>query len=131
TGSFLNVLLKGRKREEFKWFNFAANAPLVSMDGAKAARKIVRAMEARRSLLVLGWKAKLPRIVFALSPRATLWALTVMDRMLPAPPPGRTLVTDATQGKLLRMELPNHAPKRLGEKAAVEYNQTFEKRGAK
>ncbi|HEX4924881.1 MAG TPA: SDR family oxidoreductase, partial [Bdellovibrionales bacterium] len=55
TGSFLNVLLKGRKHEEFKWFNFAANAPLVSMDGAKAARKIVRAMEARRSLLVLGW----------------------------------------------------------------------------
>jgi short-subunit dehydrogenase len=130
TGSFLNVLLKGRRISEFRLFNFASNSLFVSMNADRAAKKIVRAAERERSVLILGWKAKASRLFFALFPRVTLWILSSADRFLPLPSTQAADSNVVEQGKILRMDLPSRLSTRLGENAAAEYNQSFQ-RGTK
>ena len=53
TGSHLHARFGGRPEREYTWFSLAASLPLVSMDAERAARRIVAAIRARRSELIL------------------------------------------------------------------------------
>lgn len=87
TGSFLQAMLKGNREKELNWFALVANAPLISMNAERAAAQIVEACEKGRAIAVLGFTAKLGRIVNALFPGVTADILGVINRLLPKSPP--------------------------------------------
>jgi NAD(P)-dependent dehydrogenase (short-subunit alcohol dehydrogenase family) len=85
TGSHTAALFKGKPRKEYRWFAFVARLPVISMNAERAARRIVRAAKLRQPELVLGWPAKLLRVVKELLPGTTQRALGVVNRILPSP----------------------------------------------
>ncbi|WP_392971518.1 SDR family NAD(P)-dependent oxidoreductase [Streptomyces sp. LN245] len=53
TGSHLQAEFGGRSSREFAWFSALSGTPVLSMDADRAAERIVRALERRRTRLVL------------------------------------------------------------------------------
>jgi NAD(P)-dependent dehydrogenase (short-subunit alcohol dehydrogenase family) len=92
TGSYLNALFKGKQESEFDWFSFAARNPLAAMDAEHAARRIVRAAKLRDPEVVLGWQAKLLGFAKDLFPGPVTRLLGVVNRLLPRPEGGETIV---------------------------------------
>jgi NAD(P)-dependent dehydrogenase (short-subunit alcohol dehydrogenase family) len=84
TGSHLRAFFKGDQRKEFAWFAVAASLPGLSMNARRAARRAVRAGLAGRAELVLTPAAWLAIRAQALFPGATVAALGVVQRLLPA-----------------------------------------------
>ncbi|WP_425309163.1 SDR family oxidoreductase [Ammonicoccus fulvus] len=83
TGSHLHAQFSGRPEAEYAWFAPAASLPLASLDGTTAARRIVRAVLAGRSVVgptPLPWLA---RRVFGLALGLTIGALGLAGRLLP------------------------------------------------
>jgi short-subunit dehydrogenase len=85
TGSTGNALFTGDRAAERGWFTVAASLPGLSMDAEKAARRLVRATLRGRPEVTLTLPAKLGVRVHALAPATTLRALTLVNRLLPAP----------------------------------------------
>jgi NAD(P)-dependent dehydrogenase (short-subunit alcohol dehydrogenase family) len=83
TGSPRHATFKGQHDAEYTWFNMADNAPLLSMDVARAARRILNAMRYGKSHLVLSLPAKVADKVHGLFPGLTSDALSVANRFLP------------------------------------------------
>ena len=84
TGSSLNAEFKGRSPAEFAWFSFGDSTPLTSMNAARAARRIVRAVEQRESMVTLTWQARLLRLAHALAPGVVGRAMALVNRALPS-----------------------------------------------
>ncbi len=70
---------------ERRWFSVAATLPGLTMSPRRAARLVVEATKRRDAEIVLGLPAKVLRIVDQLLPSATARALSVANRLLPAP----------------------------------------------
>ena len=122
TGSFVNALFKGRRSLEMQWFALGSSLPLVSMDAARAARRIVRACEGGEAFLVLGLPAKALRIVHAVVPGLTTRVLAAVDRFLPAP--GGAGPRDAAEpGREHRTGAARSMATALGDRAARENNE--------
>jgi short-subunit dehydrogenase len=85
TGSHVQARFGGQREKEFTWFSLGASLPLVSMDAERAARRIVAAMRARRSELVLTPLAQVVARGAAISPELTVRLLHLTHRLLPAP----------------------------------------------
>jgi short-subunit dehydrogenase len=85
TGSHLNAHFKGKHREEFSWFSLAATLPVLSIDGRRAAAKIVRALRTGAGDLVITPQAKLAAIVHGIAPGLVAEALGIVARLLPGP----------------------------------------------
>ncbi|MFI6350345.1 SDR family NAD(P)-dependent oxidoreductase [Streptomyces sp. NPDC050560] len=85
TGSHLQAEFGGDAGREFGWFSALAGAPLVSMDAARAAERIVAAVERRRTRIVLTPAAKAAAVLHGIAPAATTRLTAVADRLLPAP----------------------------------------------
>ena len=85
TGSHGAARFSGQAGQEYAWFAAAASLPLLSMDGERAARAIVRAAERGRPELVLTPAAKIAVRAHGLAPATTVRALTLADRLLPKP----------------------------------------------
>jgi NAD(P)-dependent dehydrogenase (short-subunit alcohol dehydrogenase family) len=68
TGSVYNAQFAGKQHQEFRWFALASSLPLASIDGRRAARRIVRAVADGAPRVNLG---------------ATAWALEVGRRVAP------------------------------------------------
>jgi NAD(P)-dependent dehydrogenase (short-subunit alcohol dehydrogenase family) len=85
TGSPRHAQFKGQHRAEYAWFSIGDSLPLLSMDAARAARRIVRAAERGRARLVLPAAARLPVALYGVWPELALAVLGVVDRQLPAP----------------------------------------------
>ena len=124
TGSFGRALVKGKRSAEATLLAVAASLPLLTIGAEGAARKIVRAVEARRRFLVVGLPARLLRLTHALFPGSLVGALAQANRLLPSSP--------RDEGGDDRMPLPAEIFRRglarsvltaLGERAARENNE--------
>jgi len=85
TGSHLQAKFVGDQSAEYAWFATSASLPVIAMDAERAAARIVTAVLAGRSWLVLTWVAKLGWRVQVLLPRTTATALGLAARLLPKP----------------------------------------------
>jgi NAD(P)-dependent dehydrogenase (short-subunit alcohol dehydrogenase family) len=85
TGSHVNALFKGRRREEFTWFALSDSLPLSSMSAERAARRIVEACRYGEPHLILTPQARAATLAAALMPNLTARALQLVNHLLPAP----------------------------------------------
>jgi short-subunit dehydrogenase len=113
TGSYVNVKLRGRHRDELRWFTAMSATPLTSMRADRAAKMIVEACRDGRATLTPGIQAKLAVLLHALAPNLYASISTMVDRaLLPQPDPSASgdrarMATDVDPGAvkaLLRKE---------------------------
>jgi short-subunit dehydrogenase len=121
TGSHLRAKFVGKQGREFAWFSAGASMPLVSMDADRAAARIVDGVLAGRAMVVLTPLAQVAMRVNALFPGATAALLSVMSRLLPRAPGGRT---DTVEGHEARGRLS------AGGRVAVDRITTLGRRAA-
>lgn len=86
TGSHLQAEFGGRSGEEFAWFSALAGAPVVSMDAERAAERIVRAVERRRTRLVLTPAARAASLAHGVAPVTVTRVSGLVARLLPGAP---------------------------------------------
>lgn len=86
TGSHVRARFVGDHPREYAWFATAASLPLLSMDADRAARRMVDAILAGRSVLTLTPLAKLAPKADALFPGAASAILALTVRLLPKAP---------------------------------------------
>jgi NAD(P)-dependent dehydrogenase (short-subunit alcohol dehydrogenase family) len=121
TGSPFNAWFKGRHRAEFAWFAIADSLPLLSIDGRRAASQIVRAMRRGDAELVVSWPAKLAVALEALAPNTLARAMTLVNRVLPAPT--GTLGNESHSGWHSGSRWAPSPLTRLTERSAIENNE--------
>ncbi|MFF0386515.1 SDR family NAD(P)-dependent oxidoreductase [Streptomyces sp. NPDC004286] len=129
TGSHLQAEFGGQAEAEYAWFSTLAGTPVLSMDAERAAEKVVRAVERRRTRVVLTPAARLASVAHGVAPTATTRATGLAARTLPRSPdddPPRPL----RQGHSLRTPRTptwrralNKAGRTLNDRAARRYNQ--------
>lgn len=90
TGSHARAQFTGRAERELDWFAPAAGAPLVSVDAARAARRIVNAVAAGRAELTITPQAVIASRLAQLAPAATARLLGLVARVLPSAAAGPT-----------------------------------------
>lgn len=95
TGSHLQAEFGGRSSEEFAWFSALSGAPVVSMDADRAAERVVRALEKRRTRLVLTPAARAAGVAHGVAPRVVTRLSGLAARLLPSPPAGDRPVGEA------------------------------------
>ena len=121
TGSAINATMKGRHEAEFAWFAALSSMPLVSIDAARAARKIVAAAQRGRPHLTITPQARLAAILDRLMPNAFARAMDVANRLLPGPE--RVWGNEPWPGRESR---PSKLPRLvtlLGDRAALRNNE--------
>lgn len=87
TGSPRRALYAGQPSLEYAWFSLLASMPVLSMDGERAARRIVDAVERGRHHLTLTPMARVATAVHGVAPGLTQALLRTMNRVLPGPGP--------------------------------------------
>jgi NAD(P)-dependent dehydrogenase (short-subunit alcohol dehydrogenase family) len=121
TGSHVNAQVKGRHEEELAWFAVSGALPLASMDGRRAARRILAACRRGEPHLILTLQARAAAVAAGLAPNSTARALALADRLLPRATNG--------EGEQIRagwQSASRWAPSlltRLSDRAAVENNE--------
>lgn len=120
TGSARNALFKGKHRAEHAWFALGAALPLASIDAERAAAQIVRACRRGDARLIITPQAKVAALVNELVPGLVTRALSLVNRLLPGPAPGRS--TEARTGRESASALAPSLLTRLADRAA-ERNQ--------
>jgi NAD(P)-dependent dehydrogenase (short-subunit alcohol dehydrogenase family) len=83
TGSPRQALFKGDREAEYTWFGLSDSLPVLSMPSARAARRIVRAIERGETQVVLGLPAKIAAIATGVAPGLVTRALTLVSALLP------------------------------------------------
>ena len=108
TGSARHATIKGQHRLEYGLFATLDNLPLVSLDAAEAARRMVSAMQRGDAEPVIGGAAELLVRVQQLAPQLTADLLGLGSRLLPAAGrnnaglPGFTVESALTQNNPLK-----------------------------
>ncbi|MGW1728013.1 SDR family NAD(P)-dependent oxidoreductase [Streptomyces sp. NPDC002306] len=130
TGSHLQAAFGGRPEAEFAWFSALAGMPLLSMDAERAAEKIVRAVERRRTRLVMTPAARVGSLAHAVAPRLVTRASGLAARVLPAAPEQTEKGAPMKQGHALDASAGGawaralrRAGSALNDRAARRYNQ--------
>jgi NAD(P)-dependent dehydrogenase (short-subunit alcohol dehydrogenase family) len=121
TGSPFNAWFKGRHRAEFAWFAIADSLPLLSIDGRRAAAQIVDAMRHGNAELVVSLPARLAVAAEALAPNVVARAVTLVNRVLPAPT--GTLGNESHSGWHSGSRWAPSPLTRLSERSAAENNE--------
>jgi short-subunit dehydrogenase len=120
TGSHLNAYFKGKHRQEFAWFSFAATMPLISIDARRAARKIVTAIRHGDAELIITPQAKIATALHGLFPGLVTDVLGIVNRLLPSASEDRmTRRTGRESETFATRSFVQH----LGRSAARELNQ--------
>ena len=83
TGSPRQALFKGNRPAEYAWFAISDSLPLLSMSSARAARRIVRALERGEPEVRLGWPTKVAGFAAGVAPGLVTRALTFASVLLP------------------------------------------------
>ena len=122
TGSFGHALVTGQRRAEATMFSVASSVPLLTSSAERAARRIVRAIEAGETFVVIGVPAKLLRLVHALFPAVILDALGLVNRLLPSAPRAQGQQIPLP-GEIFRSGIGRSFLTRLGDRAAERYNE--------
>jgi short-subunit dehydrogenase len=103
TGSPRNAFFKGHVEQEYAWFSTADVLPLISMDAARMARRIIAAAEHGDAELILPWSAKIQAKLHALFPGLATDLAGLINRLLPeAGGVGTTRVVGALSESALR-----------------------------
>jgi short-subunit dehydrogenase len=134
TGSHLQAEFGGRSSEEFAWFSALSGAPVISMDAERAAERIVRALEKRRTRLVLTPAARVASVAHGVAPVTVTKLSGLAARLLPRSPSrdgdvGGSGEDGIDQGHSIDRAAPSWTEKvrRLGsglnDRAARRYNQ--------
>ncbi|MFF1399866.1 SDR family NAD(P)-dependent oxidoreductase [Streptomyces sp. NPDC058287] len=130
TGSHLQAEFGGRSSEEFAWFSALAGAPVVSMNAERAAERVVRAVERRRTRLVLTPAARAASLAHGIAPAAVTRMSGLVNRLLPGAETGHENgADDIVQGH--RIDRPSSGwteklrgwGSALNDRAARRYNQ--------
>lgn len=122
TGSFGHALVKGRRYAEASLFSLLSSLPLLTVSAARAARRMVDAVEARERFVVIGAPAKLLRLAHALFPGAIVRTLGFVNRFLPSSDDGAR-ESMALPGEIFRRGLARSVLTALGDRAARRYNE--------
>jgi NAD(P)-dependent dehydrogenase (short-subunit alcohol dehydrogenase family) len=85
TGSHVQARFKGRHREEYRWFAASGAAPIVAIDGERAARRIVAACRRGDPSLILTLPARLGVLAAGAGPGLVARTLAAGARLLPEP----------------------------------------------
>lgn len=88
TGSPRQINVKGNHEAEYAWFKIAASLPFMSQKAETAAQSIVDALQEGAARIVLTTKAKVAIKLKELAPDFFQVFLSVVERLLPAQPPG-------------------------------------------
>jgi short-subunit dehydrogenase len=131
TGSHLQAEFGGRSSEEFAWFSALAGAPVISMDAERAAERIVRAVERRRTRLVLTPAARAASVAHGLAPATVTRISGVVARLLPSETRDHDNSTDDHIVQGHDVDRPTHSwtekvrewGSALNDRAARRYNQ--------
>ena len=118
TGSYRAALFKGRRTTMYNLFAPLSTLPLTTISAARAARKIVRALERGDPELILTAHANVMVRLNGIAPATMQRALGIVARALPhgggvEPVPGRNLGSPVDRSVLTA----------LGRKAAADLNQ--------
>lgn len=84
TGAHVNAPFKGQYEKEYAWFTAGLVLPLVSLSSESAARRIVRAADARAAECTLSLGVRAVVIANALFPGMMAKLLALQDRLLPS-----------------------------------------------
>ncbi|MGW2780229.1 SDR family NAD(P)-dependent oxidoreductase [Streptomyces populi] len=98
TGSHLQAEFGGQSSKEFAWFSALSGTPVISMDADRAAERIVRALEKRRTRLVLTPAARAASLAHGVAPATVTRLSGLVARLLPPPPAGDSTVGRAGDG---------------------------------
>lgn len=133
TGSHLQAEFGDRTSKEFAWFSALAGAPVVSMDAERAAERILRALERRRTRLVLTPAARAASIAHGVAPATVTRLSGLAARVLPDAPGGEGAEGTAERGTVQghHIDRPAHTLTEkvrgwgsvLNDRAARRYNQ--------
>ncbi len=85
TGSARHVVVGGKAETEYALFATLDNLPVLSLDAAEAARRMVQAMVRGDAETVIGGPARLLTALQSLAPQLTAELLGLGSRLLPAP----------------------------------------------
>ena len=124
-GSHVNANFKGKHNAEFAWFATSNGMPLISINAARAARKILAACRRGQPSLTLTFAARLQVVANALFPNLTGYAMRFVNRFLPG-----TVSEEGNQsraGSRLRRLTPAWLT-HLADKATSRNNETQAKR---
>jgi short-subunit dehydrogenase len=83
TGSHVNALFSGDAEREYRWFAFGATMPGVSTSARSAARKVVRAVIARKTEISITPQAIVISRLANVAPEITARVMAAVNRMLP------------------------------------------------
>ncbi|MEI6350658.1 MAG: SDR family oxidoreductase [Verrucomicrobiota bacterium] len=120
TGSHVHAMLRGDHEAEFAWFSNTAALPIFSISAERAARQIVEACRQGRRRLTITWQARAAVIANALLPNTTARALSIVNRMMPAPV---STPTESRSGAESRSRLTPHWLTWLNDRASRRYNE--------
>lgn len=83
TGSHLNALFAGDAQAEYRWFSVGTTTPGIAASARHAARRIVRGVLHRETELFITPQAALAGRLGQVSPEATSFAMSLVNRFLP------------------------------------------------
>lgn len=125
TGSYVNAQFKGEHRKEFAWFSLGATTPVTAMSARRAARKIVHAIKAGSSEVVLSWQAKTLALAHGIAPGMVSDALGMVNRVLPG---ADSDAKERFSGKESRSAVSESVVTELGRRAGERLHQYPEHR---
>jgi NAD(P)-dependent dehydrogenase (short-subunit alcohol dehydrogenase family) len=120
TGSPRNAIFKGQHRAEYAWFSISDSLPLLTVSAERAARRIVSACQRGEADVIFPLQAKLAVIAEAIAPELTASALSLINRLLPAP---GGIGSARVKGSESQSSLSPSWLTLLGDRAARRYNE--------
>jgi NAD(P)-dependent dehydrogenase (short-subunit alcohol dehydrogenase family) len=85
TGSYRNVVVRGRHRLEASWFALGSTTPLTAVDAGRAAEAIVDATIRRQARLTVGLMARVAEVANVLTPELAAQVSRAAAELLPGP----------------------------------------------
>jgi NAD(P)-dependent dehydrogenase (short-subunit alcohol dehydrogenase family) len=121
TGSPFNAWFKGQHRAEFAWFTLFDSLPGLTVDGRRAAHRIVEGCRYGDAEVVTAAYSRLAIVADAMFPSLVAKWMSLMNWMLPAP--GSGLGQEARSGWQSPSRWAPSVFTRLTERATAEANQ--------
>ncbi len=120
TGSYKNAFFKGKNQLEYNWFALSSTLPLLSIDGERAARKIVAAVRRGAADLTITPQAKLGARFHGMFPGLTAEMMALANRVLPS----EGVSKERHFGHESETAITRSFATKLGREAAERFHQT-------
>ena len=120
TGSYVNVKVRGRHADEFRWFAALSSTPLTAMHPRRAARAILDACRRGRAVITPGLQARAVALANAVVPNLVASVFAAADRALLPRPSNAARADVARQGSQID---PGMVKSVLSERTRRQYHQ--------